>query len=597
MTFQLSIVGFLLPWAHAQMPTIRDGEKLANKCYLSETAQKDRRAQFDLRIILYAASAQIKSMINARRIETHLMASTDQLGLVDDLKTVRPLLEELKPLIGSAFFQSWHRDPNFSEFSRSLEFRQTLSGPAFEPETSHGPQFAKLMENPEARQHFKKLRELLAEKSMETALKSIADRGLTIFTPAGFRSALEIAELFSTVNINFKNPVLQVNLPFPERLNGPFADKIKDIVTRNLLREYLFEAKISQGEVDHLRATKALPKEVWERADQLHTLVQKRNPGINLADAINQDVLPRQNAMDQYLVPTYFEQDLPVSVEFEGAVRTVPPAQALAIDALARTLMGEAMMCHSTTDQFVAIARIVLARKEKLVSTLSSNARLEEINMSLREQNAKLFSSDRSMSQLRRLRTGTLTTAFYGRLHHKDVFRGPAGESIKANQLDPIAQILSAPKQFNAWAERAKEVPRTLESLREKKSKWPPGIPHGIRFSYYKPVKWNSMEDLWLTLCPPDPEDRRRKIWQNALQIAKQVVLDPEKFKNRYKWEPTSEILFYSHGPDVVGMDLVSDARLNDCSLSEKACRPMRLAAGPSQCQKIRFFKPPSEIE
>lgn len=51
---------------------VRDGKALFDKCYLTPQAARGAQAQYDLRLDLYRASAQVKATINARRIETHL---------------------------------------------------------------------------------------------------------------------------------------------------------------------------------------------------------------------------------------------------------------------------------------------------------------------------------------------------------------------------------------------------------------------------------------------------------------------------------------------------------------------------------------------
>ena len=169
---------------------------------------------------------------------------------------------------------------------------------------------------------------------------------------------------------------------------------------------------------------------------------------------------------------------------------------------------------------------------------------------------------------------------------------------IHSQDTPAFFQVVSASKQFNAWSERKGGKIRTLASLRARGQKNSPNIPWDIQFSFYEPTGWNSMQDLYYVLCPPkDLSSPDNKTWQHAVEVAKEVVLDTDAFKAKYKWNPPQEVYLYAHAPTIQKMQQIEGIQLMSCIQKQQkdktpSCVPTKLIGGPGTCPQFRLFEP-----
>jgi hypothetical protein len=398
---------------------------------------------------------------------------------------------------------------------------------------------------------------LMAPQEEITLITSLASN------PTPNQETKTLLKLFQPFLSSGQTSILQADLPYPRNINGPISEQIRQIVKKNIVEKYLFKGPFTEAEVQELRASAKLPKDlqVWKQADTLLQIKRAKDSNLTLTDVVNMERAPAVSAMDQYLVPKYMEHS-PAPFIVKGVDRPVTTQEALAIDALARTLMGEAISCDPKTDQFTAITRIILNRKDKLLKAIS-------------EKKSPLL--------------------VYGRDPAEKIRLTPNGQNfMTVGELHPVAQIVSAPKQFDAWAERVNGVQTPISSLRGKGQINPKNIPLDTTVGFYKPFVGNSMSDLYYTLCPPVQGSPNRPAWDHAVALATEAIVDPQGFEKTYRWNPNNNnILFYSHGPDVEGAIEVPKIQLLECTDNKaKSCKQLRLYQGDGTCSSVRFFVP-----
>lgn len=382
--------------------------------------------------------------------------------------------------------------------------------------------------------------------------------------PSPNQETKALLKLFQPFLASGETSILQANLPYPRNINGPISEGIRQIVKKNIVEKYLFKGPFTDAEVQELQASAKLPKDlqVWKQADALLQIKRGKNSNLTITDVVNMERAPAVSAMDQYLVPLYMKYS-PALFNVKGLVKPITTQEALAIDALARTLMGEAISCDPKTDQFTAITRIILNREDKLLKAIS-------------EKKSPLL--------------------VYGRNPAEKIQSEDHRSFMTAGKLHPVAQIVSAPKQFDAWSERVNGVQIPISSLRGKGQKNPPNIPLDTTVGFYKPFVGNSMSDLYYTLCPPAQGSPNRPAWDHAVAFATEAIVDPQGFEKTYRWNPNNNnILFYSHGPDVEGATVVPNIQLLKCDANKaKGCKQLRLYQGDGSCSSVRFFVPDS---
>ena len=243
-----------------------------------------------------------------------------------------------------------------------------------------------------------------------------------------------------------------------------------------------------------------------------------------------------------------------------------------AIDGVARTLWGEASSCEAYgLNQFEAIGRIIADRSVAVCRAIEEQNDLNKKQVEVREKNWTTFLSN--WAGIKRPAPG-MQNKPYAKLKGLSDF----GRKEKM-ELPCAAQVVSKKNQFSVWNSYAVKKYHTGQFHKN--------IPDAI-YEIQGPQAENDDKALVRILCPMFQSTDQKNIWNKAVEIATQIVKQPEKMKESIKWSiEQQEILFYTHDAK---LPFAKEIKKVNLEVNGKKVELKKKGSGA--CGKFRLFTP-----
>lgn len=571
-------------------------------------------SKFSSTIKIYSEIASLKATAQLQNVES-LPLGDDYyryISAILSLKTVAEDLKTLNDLDKTGYFKSLFTDPRFQDFAASANFGildlLKLDGDFLNPSINKDPRLPKLISNIKGMDEKAPLRAawdrlfatFSSPEQSQIIRKALTDLGrfgdwykinVSIINP---EQAKELADYATWIQSNLRTTLSSQtalkDLPFPtglsrvnNRYTNNFAELSSVMVTTRIKYGLLVPDLKSSDLEDFLQQN---PKS----AAALKSIIQARVKNFSgfvsdILNYLNSVKRPSGFAFDEFIVKKQWEKDGKQNVSYPivldtGATVQANQSEMAAIDGLARTLVGEAMSCQSAgSRQYEAIGLVFAERAKSIEDYYAMRKRTEENDQDpqfFEKQKAVFYSANVNEQFYRYLSNNLRGALDFGR------------KDTRGISLHPISQALSAPMQFDSWqAVRSQKV--SLRTLKPQISK---NIPE-VNLDFYLPQTTQEANVFDTVLCPLK-RAQNQHMFEEALDVAAQVVLNQENYRSRFqfvdaKGSAFKEVYFYTHGVPLGFAIRVPTVKLKDNQT--KQLLPLVPPTTVGACGKVMFFK------
>jgi hypothetical protein len=529
--------------------------------------QNPIESKFQIAWITYDNEVEKKIRANISALAEMPMPS-EMTNFVNNLSKITPILTSMNAIKTSVWARKLFTNPTFVTLAQSSAFVYTLENPNF-ISMNQDPDFQKSYNgDPNFKNAFDTILSAMRDPSVQAAMTFFHRQGLVFVSEVGLASALGVADFLGLPeNIDKLNSVqLLKDYPKPaagRKLSGDFGVQFNEIL----------KVSISDFLVQHpVTASRTITATVAEELNNL------KSPD---------ETIP----YDDYVVKSH-ENDSNdnLTVDILGKSYNVGPKEITAIDGVARTLWGEARGCQiQGLHQFEAIALVIDNRAQAIQNTLDEDATDQEKNRQIDVQNMEVFMDANRQDYFTRF------------VSPKD--RGISDFGRPGSSQLPASQVVSRPLQFSAWNGFT-----TRGMAISDFGIVPIGIPDVI-FDLKVPEKPNDEAALINVLCPqismnsnpargllgwdqkfPNSADGN---WQEAVDLATLIVLDPVQFKDVYEFspKPKSPTMFYTHGDNLrfVTREYFTGLSYKDPETGRSSILPLT-APRTGTCDELELF-------
>jgi hypothetical protein len=338
------------------------------------------------------------------------------------------------------------------------------------------------------------------------------------------------------------------NIPLPQLSIGPFALKYR-LLLATVVSEFVTDRDVTLKE-----AKKKFPK-------------------------IKQDEVDEMNAIEAPTETNSFDDHIALKtsgvIEISGN-RKITANEFNAIDGVARTLWGEAASCQNQgMPQFEAIGRIITDRSLAVCRALNEQDEIVKKNEEVHEQNWTTVLKNwvgikRPAPGLKNKATPKLRG--FGDFGRKEM-----------SKIHCAAQVISKKNQFSVW--------NSYNLIKYHTGKKHKNIPDSV-YEIKGPQASNDDKALVRILCPEFLNNTQKELWNHALEISKQIVLEPNKLGENIRWPVNGDILFYTHEAP---LPFAKEVQVHSILINGKSIPLRKNGNGP--CDNFRLFVPKTKMQ
>lgn len=483
----------------------------------------------------YHEQVSKKAKINLTKLVDEIRMDEETMRLLQSVSEVEQLVKYLDTLENKYLTKAFV-DLQFNDLIASDTFIEKLIKKEIDSEIRNSK--LPFKEDPHFYEIMDKVREEIKRPEITDALNLFKTYDLGILQKEYRKSAKYALQLVRSRGATLaevrrwkSDPPYLRNVPLPKAQIGPFAE-----VYRSLLKKSISNFVLSRT-VTLTDAKKLYPNIKKEEID----LLNSATPPVE------------KNAFDENIV--------------DG--RNLELA---AIDGVARTLWGEASSCEAYgLNQFEAIGRIIADRSVAVCRAIEEQNNLNKKQVEVREKNWTTFLSN--WAGIKRPAPG-MQNKPYAKLKGLSDF----GRKEKM-ELPCAAQVVSKKNQFSVWNSYAVKKYHTGQFHKN--------IPDAI-YEIQGPQAENDDKALVRILCPMFQSTDQKNIWNKAVEIATQIVKQPEKMKESIKWSiEQQEILFYTHDAK---LPFAKEIKKVNLEVNGKKVELKKKGSGA--CGKFRLFTP-----
>ena len=501
---------------------------------------------------------------NSKLLDQKLSLGKSPVVFLAGIERLNPMTKALDQLDSDGTMAKLLAMPVFKVAAGNSDFLKTLRDVDFSNPTNKLSRTLGLYKNPSTLQAIKTIQDTLRDEGNFKLVTIMVRNNLSLLDKDARQNAEQLKKFMNDNGVDYARiqtwrdqPPLMKDIPYPRSLTGVFANSYKQFV---------------QAEVTNFLTSNPLS------ATDLEAF--KKGSSIDL-NAVNSATTPTDGehvAYDAWIHPLH-QADQSSQVIINGKSMLANPSQLEAIDAVARTIWGEAQGCAAKgLPQFEAIGRVICERAQDVKRSIDEQAKVKTRNEDLVTQfnnSAKGSDSVGTAELMVKLSSNQLQgLSDFGR---KD-----------ALQLDPAIQVISKPLQFSIWNSSRNQY-LTLGNLNSKKSTNIPDVSIAVQM----PQGSGDDSALLNVVCPA--KEQFPQLWSKALDLAKQIVLTPDDYLKNYRFNTTARnVLFYTHEFDLpFAQEVKIDSFMLPSSKTPVSLRenpPGKVVSG--SCGQFRLFTP-----
>jgi hypothetical protein len=462
----------------------------------------------------------------------------DPLDFLYGLEKLKPFIEAMDDLDKRGYLRELLKMPGFKKASTNEGFLELLRDHDVNKPSA---EVARFLNKPHFRESFLKIQEVLKSNEGYEYIKLMIENDLSVYDAKSRSEATQLRNFMNSQGITAekiekwkqekdpaKLPRIK-DIPYPRNLFGKIIDRYKNSV---------------QGEVE--------------------THLTKNKPPA----PVNKDKL----SFDEWISPLH-DKSIDTEITVNGKKHRVDQKKMEAIDAVARTLWGEALSCQNNgLPQFEAIGRVIADRSLAVQAAMAEQKNNNKIQNELDDQFARdVFGR------------GETAINKYMQASPSNKKQGLSDFGRKENlDMHPAAQVVTKRLQFSVWNSYLLERPPVnLDGLNPGRGS---NIPN-VNISIQKPQTAGDDHALINVVCP---SKKPNALWKHAVNLASQIVLDPVAYQKKYKFEsPEKEILFYTHEAE---LPFAKEVIVENFIIDGKKV-PLR-GKGKGPCDNFRLFVP-----
>lgn len=502
----------------------------------------------------YNRLMNLRVKANAKTINTNSNLKFDggPYEFIKGLRKLMPMIQAMDELEQKGYLRELLAQPAFRKASQSQDFLETLRDYNFDQAKT--PEIKKFLAKPQFRDLVNQVQKTLRDPEGHKYLSLMIENGLSLYDKSSRVDARALHQFIGERNI--ENQFVR-DIPYPRNLAGKVSEAYRQQLQKRV-QKYLTENIPTKEE---LKAVNANISQVdIEGAQKTEAPVEK-------------------NFFDEFISPLHAQAQT-VELKVGDKSYSADRKKIEAIDAVARTLWGEARGCQKQgLPQYEAIGRIITDRSQAIDRSLIEREVNQKKTQDLVNQFNKGFfgkDQDAALEKLK-VKLPAMTKrglADFGRTNAE------GGPSL----MDPATQVVTKPLQFSVWNSYLTER-KTLLQLNPDKHSNIPDVPLLIQ----KPQGGGDYNALLSVVCPEKFRDPQ--LWNQSVETAKLIVLDSKAYQQKYRFDsPEKEILFYTHAAELpFAQEVKVDYLVN---LSEKNAKMSLRGSAKDSCGHFRLFVP-----
>jgi len=471
----------------------------------------------------YNQAMNLQIAANAKSINYNPKAtfSGAPLEFLSGLEKLTPFIQTMDEMDKRGYLNELFKFPMFRKASQSGEFLDELRAYDFGSPTND--EIKRLLQKPQFKDLILKVQATLRDQEGFRYVNLMIENGLSVYDKASRVDALNLKKFMNSKGVTAekieewkKNPPHFKEVPYPRELSGKVTESYRKFL-QNKVEEYLTKNSPTSEEI--LAVKPDIKASEIEKIKKIQSPVEK-------------------NAYDDWIRPLH-QKPLTAEITIDGKKYSLDQKKLESIDAVARTLWGEARGCNRQgLPQYEAIGRVIVDRSLAVQASLEERARIQKVaDDQTQKFNGGLFGTGeqavvKMQSAIPPIRKKGLSD--FGRNFPTD-----------PKDLDPAAQVISKPLQFSVWNSSLKER-KTLLALNPQKNS---NIPD-VQIVIQKPQPEGDNNALLSVVCP----DKKKfpDLWKKAVDVAALAVVDPQAFQKKYRFDSSEkEILFYTHAAEL----------------------------------------------
>jgi hypothetical protein len=513
----------------------------------------------------YQHAMNLRVAINSKIISTSRYATISgaTADFIKSLNSLQNFIAIMDRMDAKGYFQIIKANRNFKQLIHDKDFLQALRDLTDDQMTSDkdDKNIQTLFNNPDFLAYLSSLRTELKNPEVMKAMDKVIDNGLTFLDSEPRKNAIQLSKILFEKNgaqiiadiDAAKNPLIK-DLTFPRDFGGPFFEQYKALITDD---------------------TSAFIENFSPTVEEIKSIMPARKFTDAEIEGIQRGSAPvAVNIVDEWILP-YFKDKGTVQLNISGKKLPATESQLQAIDAVARTILGESSICGDPLAQMDAVGRVIADRSLSVKKAIAQKKFVDAQNFTMKEtflhSGAGFFADTKIKSIL------WATNPYRG----ANEFGRP-----EKPELDTAAQVVTRPDQFSVWRS-FNESRTTLNNLNPSHNLNIPNTPVIIQ----GPQSTNDTRSLLNAVCP----DQYSVKWQKALKLATQIVLDPDDYVRRHQWVSSeSNVFFYTHDDTI--LTWAREVKIDSMKIIDEngktSIKPLRPASGDGICQSFKTFVP-----